>query len=72
MGIVFVLGSHVRHVGVFVRRAGAGWGPLCRQVRPANDANELPWRIATTPAQHERPVCTRCVREAGQIVQAVR
>jgi hypothetical protein len=72
MTVVFVLGSHVRHVGVFVRRRAGGWGPLCRQVRPANDPNEMPWRIASTPRHNERPLCTRCVVEVRKITEAVR
>lgn len=69
MNVVFVLGSHVRHVAVLV--PGAGWGPLCRQARPANDANGLPWSVASTPAQHARPVCAHCVRAVRKIAEAV-
>ncbi|GAB3750161.1 hypothetical protein [Microlunatus parietis] len=69
--VLFVLGSHVRHIGVFVRRHTGGWGPLCRQVRPANDLNNLRWPIASTPAHNSRPVCARCVRELRKIARAV-
>lgn len=66
---VFVLGSHVRHVGIVLR--GFGWGPLCNQSRPRNDQNRMPWLIAATPAENARPVCARCVREVRHISAAV-
>lgn len=67
---LFVLGSHVRHVGVGAREGYlVSWSPLCRQRRPQN-ANVI-WRIAATPTQNSRPVCTHCIREARKIAEAV-
>lgn len=72
MNVVFVLGSHVRHVGVGAREGYlVSWSPLCRQRRPRNDLNGLTWPMASTPAQHARPVCSHCVREARKIAGAV-
>lgn len=74
--MIFVLGSHVRHIGAGARITMLGddldangyavaWVPLCRQ------RSGTPWRIAATPAQNSRPVCTRCVGEVRKIAQAV-
>lgn len=76
-GALFVLGSHVRHIAVGVRTSpGTGivlnslgysisWAPLCRQRSGSR------WRIASTPAQNAREVCTHCIREAARIARAV-
>lgn len=72
-GVLFVLGSHVRHLGVMVWTGiySIEWVPFCGQRRPRNDGNGVPWRVAATPAQNSREVCTRCIREAARIARAV-
>lgn len=74
--MIFVLGSHVRHIGVGARTTifgktldpaafGMAWVPLCGQ-RAAT-----PWRIAATPAQNARDTCALCIRKARKIVEVV-
>lgn len=67
--MIFVLGSHVRHIAVAARTSTGGidprghqlaWVPLCRQ-RAAR------WRFAATPEQNSRPICAYCLREARKI-----
>lgn len=75
--MIFLLGSHVRHIGAGARidvlsdelnsnGYALAWVPLCCQRTAA-----MGWRIAATPSQNSRPVCTHCKRQARKIAQAV-
>lgn len=66
----WLLGSHVRHIGIWAQINGEiGCAPLCETRRPT--AKTAPWPWVQTPTQMSRPVCAYCRRRAVRLIGAI-